>query len=364
MIFKRAKEIFAERLKQAGIENIKYLRKPGRGDLFNRLAYLIATGRFKVVRTEEFGEILPGRIFDNVDGVSLLLSSGNLEADAVIVKSTSDFEGIHIIDEDDFYYPDIAVDMRFFPSLIDKEKRSLLNQLEIMFGVVKDYFTPENFYLIDREGYCIPSLKEFFTPDVPFKICSKPLKKRIIVLDPNADEILTRDDVDENTVLVFGGIVDHGERLKGATAEIYPGAVHRKIAYRGLILPVSDRINELTKLLCDFLTCEDSLEEVIRRNLTRQAKLRIAREYIATNLKRVKDVNGVHKCLLLSFYNQLAEEFFLKDFHFRKASKHVNGFTVVKDEILDKIVKEETVKNRKILEIEGLINEYVVKKYP
>ncbi|WP_456484717.1 tRNA (guanine-N1)-methyltransferase [Desulfurobacterium sp.] len=364
MIFKRAKEIFAERLKRAGIENVKYLRKPGRGDLFNRLAYLVATGRFKVVGKEEFGEILPGRILDSVGGVNLLFSTGSAIADAVILKSSGSFKGVSIISREDFSYPDIAVDMRFFPSLIDKEKRSLFNQLEIMFGVVKDYFTPENFYLIDSEGYCVPYLKEFFTPDVPFEICSKPLKKRIVVLDPNADETLTRDDVDEDTVLVFGGIVDHGERLKGATAEIYRGAVHRKIAYRGSVLPVSDRINELTKLLCDFLTCTDSLEEVIRRNLTRQAKLRIARESVAANLKRIKDVNGVHKCLPLSFYNQLAEEFSLKDFHFRKASKHVNGFTVVKDEILDKIIKEEAVKGRKILQIEGLIDGYIVKKYP
>ncbi|WP_297444238.1 tRNA (guanine-N1)-methyltransferase [Desulfurobacterium sp.] len=364
MIFKRAKEIFAERLKRAGIENVKYLRKPGRGDLFNRLAYLVATGRFKVVGKEEFGEILPGRILDSAGGVNLLFSTGSAIADAVILKSSGSFKGVSIISREDFSYPDIAVDMRFFPSLIDKEKRSLFNQLEIMFGVVKDYFTPENFYLIDREGYCVPYLKEFFTPDVPFEICSKPLKKRIVVLDPNADETLTRDDVDEDTVLVFGGIVDHGERLKGATAEIYRGAVHRKIAYRGSVLPVSDRINELTKLLCDFLTCTDSLEEVIRRNLTRQAKLRIARESVAANLKRIKDVNGVHKCLPLSFYNQLAEGFSLKDFHFRKASKHVNGFTVVKDEILDKIIKEEAVKGRKILQIEGLIDGYIVKKYP
>ncbi len=364
MVFKRAKEIFAERLKRAGIKNVKYLRKPGRGDLFNRLAYLVATGRFKVVGKEEFGEILPGRVFDSVDGVNLLFSSGNLEADAAVVKSTFDFEGIRLIDKDDFRYPDIAVDMRFFPSLIDKEKKSLINQLEITFGIVKDYFTPENFYVIDEKGFSVSSLKSFFTPAVPFKICSEPLKKKIIVLDPNADETLTRDDVDENTVLVFGGIVDHGERLKGATAEIYRGAVHRKIAYKGSILPVSDRINELTKLLCDFLTCEDSLEEVVRRNLTRQAKLRIARELVAERLIRIKDINGVHKCLLLSFYSQLAEEFSLKDFHFRKASKHVNGFTVVKDEILDKIIKEETVKNRKIFQIEGLIDEYVVKKYP
>ncbi|WP_456397043.1 tRNA (guanine-N1)-methyltransferase [Desulfurobacterium sp.] len=364
MIFKRAKEIFAERLKRSGIRNVKYLRKPGRGDLFNRLAYLVATQRFKVVKKEEFGKILPGRTFDSVGGVSLLFSAGNIEADAVIVRSTSDFKGISLIDKDDFHYPDIAVDMRFFLSLIDKEKKSLLNQIEITFGIVKDYFTPENFYIIDEKGFSVPFVRGFFTPDIPFKIYPKPIKKRIIVLDPDADKTLTRDDVDENTVLIFGGIVDHGERLKGATAEIYRGAVHRRIAYRGSILPVSDRINELTKLLCDFLTCGDSLEEVIKRNLTRQAKLKIVRESVTANLSRIKDINGIHKCLLLSFYNRLAEEFSLKDFHFRKASKHVNGFTVVKDEILDKIIKEEAVKGRKILRIEGLIDGYIVKKYP
>ncbi|WP_457567955.1 tRNA (guanine-N1)-methyltransferase [Desulfurobacterium sp.] len=364
MVFKRAKEIFAEKLKLAGIRNLKYLRKPGRGDTFNRLAYLVADGRFKVVTGDEFGEILPGRMLDSAAGVNLLFSAGSVTADAVVLKDSGRFKGISVVSKKDFSYPDIAVDMRFFPYLLERERRSLLNQIEITFGIVRDYFTPENFYLIDGDGCCVPFLEEFFTPKVPFGVRSGVSERQILVLDPAAEKTLTRSDVDENTVIVFGGIVDHGERLKGATARIYENAVRRKIAYKGSILPVSDRINELTKILCDFLTCEDSLDVVIRRNLTRQGKLKVARELVMRNLMRIKDSNRVHRCIFFSFYRQIAEEFSLKDFHFRKASKHVNGFTVVKDEILDKIIGKKLVKGKEILCVEGLVDDYIVKKYP
>ncbi|SNR59587.1 hypothetical protein [Desulfurobacterium atlanticum] len=358
MQFKKAKEILSEKLKEQNIKNIKCLRKPGRGDFINRLAYQIATGRLKVVRKEYFGEIIPGKIIEKVNCVNFLIGKGDTKADAVIVKGNEDFPEEKILTLKNLQFPSIAIDMSFFYILKDREKKGLLNQIELTYGIVKDYFTPDNFFILDENLESISVLKNFFHPHIPFKIRNKiPKNRKIIVLDPNGEKTLEKDEIDTDTVLIFGGIVDHGERLTGATREIFKNAPHRKITYKGSTTPVPDRINELTKIVCDFLTLPITLDEAVIRNLTRQGKLRIIREKLQEKILKIKTEKGRERILPLSDYLSLKKEFNLTEFHFRKGGKHVHGFKVVKDDLIDKIKTKSFIDS-------GELNEYTIKKYP
>jgi len=358
MQFKKAKEILSQKLKEQGIEKIKYLRKPDRGDFINRLAYQIATGKLKVVKKEHFGKIIPGKVIENLNSVKFLIGKGDTEADAVIAKGSENFYGEKILTLKDLQFPSIAIDMSFFNSLKEREKKGLLNQIELTYGIVKDYFTPINFFILDEKLLSLPALKNSFHPEIPFKVEKQiPENKKVIVLDPHGEKTLDKDEIDTDTVLIFGGIVDHGERLTGATKEIFKNAPHRKVTYKGLTTPVPDRINELTKIICDFLTLPITMDEAVIRNMTRQGKLKIVREKLQEKILKVKTEKGRERVLSLSDYFSLKEEFNLTDFHFRKGGKHVHGFKVVKDSLIDKIKSKPFIDS-------GELNEHTVKKYP
>ena len=57
MKFKKPKCLVAERLKEEGLSRPKLLFYPGRGDVFNRVAYKLLKGELGILREEEFKEI-------------------------------------------------------------------------------------------------------------------------------------------------------------------------------------------------------------------------------------------------------------------------------------------------------------------
>ncbi len=327
MQFKKAKEILAEKLKEYNIQTVKHLRKPSKGDFINRLAYQIATGKLKVVKKRNFGKTTPGKLIEEFNSVKLLMGKGSESPDAVIVKETS-YIVEKVLSPQELKFPHIAIDMSFFNLLKGREISRLLNQIELTYGTVKDYFTPENFFILDKEMKSLSALESFFHPEIPFNIKTEiPENLEIIVLDPHGAKTLEKGEIDADTVLVLGGIVDHGERLTGATREILKNVPHRKITYKGEITAVSDRINELAKILCDFLTLPIIIDEAVKRNLTRQGKLKIVKEKLQKNTLKVNTEKGKERILPLSIYLSLKKEFNLADFHFPKEQ---NIFTDLK----------------------------------
>ena len=362
MKFKSPKVLISEKLLSEGIKTPKLLFNPGRGDFFNRLAYRLVKGEYGVFRAEEFDEpIRPGKVVARCKDVSLLAFRGDVEPDAAVVRRSGsvDFSDVR------FEYPDFAVDMSLFNRLLPSERKSLMVQLEIAYGTVKDFFTPENFFVFNVPPEGKEFMEGFFSPEVPF-----PVKEEIsgysqvIVLDPNAEEEFTHEEVDENTLIVVGGIVDSSQRLKGSTRELLPSFKHRKITYKGIVSVVPDRINEIIKIVADYLTSPDDLYTVVRRNLTRDSKLRFLREFLEDNLERFLYRGELLRGLPEEKFNWLKEEFDLTDFFFRKAAKHVSGFFVFRESLFGK-VKGETVKRKKrVLILEELTDEDIVAKYP
>ncbi len=363
MRFKRPKEIVAERLVAFGVKRPKLLFKPGRGDFFNRFAYGLVKGLYGVIPQEQFEEkILPGKLLDRAGGVELLAFRGEVEADAAVVKrkGTLDFSQIT------FNYPDFAVDLSLFGSLRERERKSLAVQIEITYGTVKDYFTPENFYLLSAPDEALSFLRGIFKP-FPFRLLDYSALKgydRVIVLDPNAEEEFTHSEVTPDTLIVVGGIVDSSERLKGSTREILPQFLHRKITYKGIVSVVPDRINEIVKIVCDYLTSEVSLYEAVRRNLTRDSKLRFLRELLQKETRRFLVGGELLRGIPFDLYQRWKQEFSLSDFFFRKAAKHVSGFFVYRDSIFDRVVGKTVKRGKEVYLLKELKDEDLVAKYP
>jgi len=361
MKFQKPKELLAKKLLRERIRRPKLLFKPGRGDFFNRLAYGLYRGKYGIIPAGEFDEeILPGKVIDRLGDVSLLAFRGEEEADAVVVKrkGTVDFSDL------DFDYPDFAVDLSLFEKLREKERKSLAVQLEITYGTVKDYFTPENFYLLSAGEKSLTFLRNIFNP-FPFQLLSGVEGyERVIVLDPNAEREFTHEEVTPDTLIVVGGIVDSSERMRGSTAKILPHFLHRKITYRGVVSVVPDRINEIVKIVCDYLTSESSLYEAVRGSLTRDSKLRFLRELLQKESRRFLVGGELLRGIPQEVFDYWRRELSLTDFFFKKASKHISGFFVYRDSIFDRVVGERVKRGKRVFVLKELKDEDVVAKYP
>ena len=362
MKFKRPKEIFCEELLKRGLKKPKFLFNPGRGDFLNRVAYRVLKGEWGVVRGEEFGErIKPGKVIEVCKGVKFLRFNGSEEADSVIVRRKGTVE----FGEVDFKYPHFGIDLSLFNRLLPSEKKSLAVQIEIAYGTVKDFFTPENFVVFNVSPDAEKFLEEFFKPRIPFKTEKEvPYYPNVIVLDPNVGEEFSHEEVDENTLIVIGGIVDSSQRLKGSTKELLPQFKHRRISYKGIVSVVPDRINEIVKIVADYLTSPDELSEVVKRNLTRDSKLRFLREFLEGNLVRFY-VNGrVIRGLPEDKFLWLKKELNVGDFLLRKAAKHVSGFIVFRDAIFGRVKGEAFRRRKRVFVLEEISDEDVVEEYP
>jgi len=359
--FKRPRDIVCEELHKKGIEKPKFLFNPGRGDFINRASYKLVRGEFGILRSSDIEELKPGRFLEKCGEVSFLAYNGKELPDSAVVRRRGTVDLSYI----EFSYPDVGVDLSLFWELHPSERKSLALQLELSYGVVKDYFTPGNFFVFNATREVEEFLSRFFKPKVPFSVKdSLPEYSNVIVLDPNAEKEIDHREVDENTLIVVCGIVDSSERLRGATAGILREFKHRKISYKGIVSVVPDRINEIVKIVLDYLTSPDDLSTVVRRNLTRDSKLRFLRKFLEKEIVRFY-VNGrLLRGIPEEKFRWLVEEFGITDFLFRKASKHVGGFFVFRPSIFDKVMGETERRRKKVYLLEGISRDDVLKEYP
>jgi len=358
MKFKKAKELLAEELKRRSIERPKLFIKSSKGDFLNRLAYKIAKGELTVLKEEELGErIEPGAPIETINGITFLAFRGREKADSAIVKWREGKPKIEL----PFNYPDFAVDLSLLKRLTEKEIKSLTLQVELAFSHVRDYFTPENFFLISSSG------KERLKTRANIKSYSyKKLENyaSIVVLDPNAEEELKEEEIDEKTLIVVGGIVDSSERLRGATRELLTSAKHRKITYKGDVSIVPDRVNEIVKITLDYLTSELSLSEAVRKNLTRDSKLRFLRNFLQRRVKRFQIGGELFRLITEEEYEELIRDYEIGEFIFKKAARHVSGFGVCTEKIFGKVEGETTVRGKRVFLAKESARDEIVKLYP
>ena len=361
MRFKTLKCLVAQRLKQLGIFRLMLPCNPGRGDPFNRLSWKLVKGELFVADTAEAKqEHRRGRVIGECPPVKLLAYRGTVKPDAVVSRTPASVR----LDDVRYSYPEFLVDMSLFSRLTLREKRSLVVQLGMAYGVVKDYFTPECFAVSCADSGVKEFLNLYFSPSPPFRCLAGPPEGKVVVLDPSGEEEFSHEEVDENTTIVVGGVVDTGGRLKGVTAELFPDAVHRRISFHGEVDIVPDRINQIIRIVCEYLTSERSLNEVVAQFLTRDSKLRWLRGKLQKTMVRFLLDRTLIRGVPEDTVREWMETYQISDFLLRKASRHVGGFMVFRPSIFSRVKGETRRRGMRVLILSELGEEDVTAFYP
>ena len=351
MKFTRPRKILAEKLLELGIEKPRLAFNPPSGDILNRIAYGISKKLLCVEKGEDFKS---GKVVDTEGSLRLLAFTGNEKPDALISRRGKP------LNLELPKYPKIAVDFTLSGLLENHELKSLFVQTSMAFSVVRNFFTPENFVLIGNNQVSNEFLKKY---SIKTAILENVEPDSVIVLDPQGEKEFSHEEVSHDTVIVIGGIVDKSQRLEGITAKIFPDSRHRKITLNGETEIVPDRINEIAKIVCEYLTSESTLEEVVVKNLTRDSKLRWLRSALQRNLIRIICGNRKLRVIPLSLWNEWKEKYGLNEFLLKKSSGHVGGICVVKDSLLEKVKGKVKKGKREFLLVENIREEEIVVCY-
>jgi len=172
-------------------------------------------------------------------------------------------------------YPLFIIDLMHWEKHTLKEKRKVALQVAQSYGVIRDYLWGDllNVTWVNEEfkklagGLPIERVSVYEISTADF------LKKEgideVILLDPRAEEDLSREDFNVKAFII-GGIVDMGGTKKGTTTQI--GKIleesgikvrRRKITLRGDIFGVPDRINHILEIVLKMLVEDKSMEEAI-----------------------------------------------------------------------------------------------------
>ncbi len=246
-------------------------------------------------------------------------------------------------------FPYIVIDCSFFDLHSEKEKKKVLFQIKCTLGVVRDYMWDERLVVTGIRPPEVPAV--FYPSTVDFlkeKMESGEIK-RVILLDPNAEDVFEGDKAD---CYIIGGIVDKSGDKTGLTSKI--GEMlkangipfeSKKILLRGDVIGVPDRINSITELLLKVILDGKEVEEAIREV---QSPL-VARWRLKKELPKYStrvDINGrpfriVKKSLFNEFgwLNIQPKDFF-------EACRQL-GFFVMEDEMLEKLLENAVKDERK-----------------
>lgn len=201
-------------------------------------------------------------------------------------------------------FPYIVVDCSLKDIHIEKELKSLMNQIQKTLSVVRRYMWDERLVVAGMNTptsalHC--SSVEDFLKENDFR--------RVILLDPNAEHVFKGERAD---CYIIGGIVDKVGNKAGTTEIIYTRLLNggfaverRKILLKGDIVGVPDRINHITEIILrsvlDGTDVERAIYEVQNRKI---ARWRLRRE-IARNCEKIAVDNRKFRVIRKSFFENV-----------------------------------------------------------
>ena len=309
------KEILVNTLKKRNIRFLKLVGYPEGIDYLNVLANEIKKGKWDIVLNKYFFDNFPGRVLQKEKDFFLLGFKGDITPEAYIIRRKNNSLPKLDINLDFSKVPFFAVDLSFTPVLDSHEKDSLIVQLSKTANVLKNFLSNFHYFVFNVKEDIFPYFSKAYN-NYPFHIFSSfediyflgPEYKKdlnIIVLDPNADEVLSFADIemDKINIFVLGGIIDKNQNLNGLTQEILPNCKHRKIVYKGYAFAVPDRLNHITYIVSRWLTDKDRDE-----TFEKYIKEIMPKKFLRYLIKRFyyKDPNFVNS--LIKDYNISKEE--------------------------------------------------------
>ncbi|WP_048095912.1 hypothetical protein [Geoglobus ahangari] len=287
----RLRDVFVNFLRSRGISCISTnSRKVLDEDPIQYIARKFASGEFRIREGE-------GRYrFD--------LSGNAVESCSYVAWRFDDGISAEEIGSELEKFPYIVVDCSLKDIHTEKELKSLVNQIQKTLSVVRRYMWDERLVIagmkvrVSAPQY--PSVEDFLREKQP---------ERVILLDPNAEEVFSGEVAD---CYIVGGIVDKVGNKAGTTEIIYRRLVEngfeverRKILLRGDVVGVPDRINHITeivlKAVLDGIDVERAIYEVQNRKI---ARWRLRRE-IARNCRRVMVGDRKFRVIEKSFFESV-----------------------------------------------------------
>ena len=245
----RLRDVLAEELRKRGIDCISFrTSKVFKFDPLQFAALMIANGKANVCRGE--GKYKFNLNSERVEECNYILDyceSGLISREELLERAKN--------------FPYIAIDCRFHHLHSEKEFKSLMTQIRETLNVVREYMWDERFVIsglkTDTNATHVEKLEDFLRG-----------KERIILLDPNAEEVFEGERAD---VYVIGGIVDKSGNKKGLTSkigeEIRKSGIDfesKKILLRGNVIGVPDRLNHIAEIVLKVVLDGKSVEEAIK----------------------------------------------------------------------------------------------------
>ena len=271
MPMKKLSEIFAELLREKGIDKIGMLSKRYRKsrNKLQDIALDVLEGKGAIVEVDEPTAIAWDLSGKRTEGAKYAYAPSCIAKKFKVIISPGDLRARLPND-----YPYFIIDLMHWEKHTEKEKNKVALQAAQSYGVLRDYLWSELLALTwvneefkERAHFPLDRVTAYEGPTAEF------LKEKgideVVLLDPRAEEVLSEKDFDVRAFII-GGIVDTGGTKKGTTAKIGEALEsegikvrRRKIVLRGDIIGVPDRINHILKILLEMLVEGKSMEEAI-----------------------------------------------------------------------------------------------------
>ncbi len=287
----RLRDVFVRFLRSRGIECISTnSRKVLDEEPLQYIARKFAAGEFRIREGE-------GRYRFDLDG-------NRVDSCRYIAWKFESGMGAEEIEEDLSRFPYIVIDCSLKDIHMEKELKSLINQIQKTLSVVRKYMWDGRLVVA---GMSTPTSALHYSSVEDF-LKEKKLR-RVILLDPNAEKVFSGEKAD---CYIIGGIVDKVGNKAGTTEIIYRRlvengfkVVRRKILLKGDVVGVPDRINHITeivlKAVLDGADVERAIYEVQNRKI---ARWRLRRE-IARNCERVAVNDRKFRIIRKSFFESV-----------------------------------------------------------
>ncbi len=201
------------------------------------------------------------------------------------------------------WYPLFIVDFSFWDIHVSKEKNRLLTQAVFTLAAIRRYLWDRNLAIVNVNesiSKLLPlwlgSNKIQITKEKGSNLISTLNAKcsEIILLDPNASQELSLNEVFRSKIFIVGGIVDKIIPRKGLTSKLlktYDCAIPRKILLKGKVIGVPHRINKVIEILLSVRYAGNSIIKAIRDSQARiDARWRLYTEIVSL-AKKIKKYN-------------------------------------------------------------------------
>ncbi|MCY0859291.1 MAG: tRNA methyltransferase [Sulfolobaceae archaeon] len=270
----RLKEILCRELKERGITEIFVgnLKKKYGKSYMQTLAVKMLIEGLTVVKST-----VKGKKIGEECGIELYA-----KGDEKVVSYTVERSNKGLIELDPPKYPFFLIDFSLWDRMLEDEKKSLLLQFILSLNVIRSYLWDKNLGIYNAPDDFFKMFNSFqrglkHSLTIVNKLEFSGVKA--IVLNPYGNIDANEQLLKESEVFILGGVVDKGRRIREATTELskisgYYDLPQVRIALKGSIVGVPDRLNSIIEIIMKVREDCSSLEEAIISSQSNADKLR------------------------------------------------------------------------------------------